>query len=313
MFKDANELWKASDLPNLQGRLTVITGTGGLGYECALAMARAGAEVILAGRSEQKGRDAIFKIRTHVPSANVWFEELDLADLASITAFGRRMLERNRAIHVLINNAAVIMSPKRQATKDGFELHFGTNHLGHFALTMHLMPLLRKAKDARVVTVAALAANAATIDFEDLQQERRYRSMKAYGQSKLANILFALELHRRSTAGNWGVASIAVHPGLSRTDLSGLKADNTRGNKMPFLLRLIGPIMLSSASQGARPTLFAATSPDVESGKYYGPGGFGEIRGVPAPAKLPSAATDEAVAKQLWAISKKMTQIKCPG
>ncbi|RWH94178.1 MAG: SDR family NAD(P)-dependent oxidoreductase [Mesorhizobium sp.] len=309
--------WTTSNIRSQYGRLIVVTGTGGLGYECALALARAGAEIVMAGRSRAKGEASIARIRESVPSVKIHFEELDLADLASIEACGKRMRANIKKIDVLINNAAVMTVPQRQVTKDGFELQFGTNYLGHFAFTAHLMPLLHQGSNTRVVNVAALAANMAKIDFDDLQSERRYRPMAVYGQSKLANLIFSLALHRLSMARNWGTKIIATHPGLARTDLSGVRADKIKANndqssesKIPFLLGLLAPILLQPAEQGALPPLFAATASEAKSGQYYGPDGFGERRGFPAPAKIPSAAKDEAVAKRLWEISEQLTHVR---
>ncbi|MCB7154244.1 SDR family oxidoreductase [Bacillus stercoris] len=299
-------VWKMSDIPSQRGRLIIVTGTGGLGYINALALSRAGAEVIMAGRNRNKGEAAIEKIQSSVPSANIHFEELDLADLASIEAFGKRISSKYQNLDVLINNAAVMTIPKRQVTKDGFELQFGTNHLGHFALTAHLMPLLRKSRNSRVVTVCALAANHGVINFDDLQSEQNYKPMPVYGQSKLANLIFSLELHRRSESEKWGVMSIAAHPGLSRTDLVDT---GTKNNKAPLPIRLFGKFMLQSAEQGALPTLFAATSPEAESGQYYGPGGTREIKGFPAPAKITPEAQDMNTAKRLWEVSKQLTNV----
>ncbi|MCT9852389.1 oxidoreductase [Priestia megaterium] len=300
-------VWTMSDIPSQRDRLIIITGTGGLGYIIALALAHAGAEVILAGRNRSKGEAAIKKIQSSVTSANIHFEELDLADLVSIETFAKRICSKYQKLDVLINNAAVMTNPKRQVTKDGFELQFGTNHLGHFALTAHLMPVLRKSHNSRVVTVCALAANSGVINFDDLQSEQNYRPMPVYGQSKLANLIFSLELHRRSEAEKWGVRSIAAHPGLSRTDLvdSGAK----QNNKAPLPLRLFGKFMMQSAEEGALPTLFAATSPEAESGQYYGPGGARETKGFPSPAKITSNAKDVNTAKRLWETSKQLTNV----
>jgi NAD(P)-dependent dehydrogenase (short-subunit alcohol dehydrogenase family) len=302
----------ASDIPCQIGRRIVITGTGGLAYEAALALARSGAAIVLAGRSQHKGEASAARIRAVVPRADVSVVELDLADLASIKTCARHMRDEGRPIDVLINNAAVMMARSRQVTKDGFELQFGTNHLGHFALTAQLMPLLRKRHGARVVNVCALAANGAVLDFDDLQRERKYRPMAVYGQSKLAQLMFSLELHRRSLAGCWGVASIAAHPGLSRTDLSGTRADQKGGreSKLPLPLRLLAPLLLQPADRGALPVLFAATAPDAVPGCYYGPDGWGEQKGVPALARIPSAAQEESVATRLWEVSEKLTHVQ---
>ncbi len=192
--------WNTNNIPNQQGRSAVVTGTGGLGFEDALALARAGGEVIIAGRNSAKGAEAVNKIRAAVPKANVCFEMLDLANLASIEAFGTRMQAQRKSLDLLINNAAVMTPPDRKVTSDGFELQFGTNYLGHFALTAHLLPLLRKGQNPRVVNVSSVAARNGAIHFDDLQSEQAYQPMQAYGQSKLANLLFSFELQRLSDA-----------------------------------------------------------------------------------------------------------------
>ncbi|MGO4731101.1 oxidoreductase [Paenibacillus sp. 2KB_22] len=299
--------WTTSDIPSQKDRLIAVTGTGGLGFVTAQALANAGAQVILLGRNKSKGEAAVTKIRSSIHSANVHFEELDLADLASIEASAKRMRDKYQRLDVLINNAAVMTVPKRQVTQDCFELQFGTNHLGHFALTGQLMPLLQQGHNPRVVNVCALAAKYGIINFNDLQSEREYKPMQVYGRSKLANLMFSLELHKRSEAQRWGVMSIASHPGLSRSDL----VDNGRSeqSKAPLLLRLFGGFLMQSAEQGALPTLFAATSLEAKSGQYYGPGGANETKGLPAPAKIPNQARDEDTAKRLWEVSKQLTNM----
>jgi NAD(P)-dependent dehydrogenase (short-subunit alcohol dehydrogenase family) len=199
----------------------VITGaTGGLGYETSLALAQAGAEVVLAGRNEDKGRDAIQRIRQQAPSANVLFEKIDLGSLASVANFSSRLLTRDRPIDLLVNNAGVMTPPERKTTADGFELQLGTNHLSHFALTVRLLPLLRRGRQPRVVTVSSLTHRiGGEIHFDDLQWSRVYKPTAAYAQSKLANLLFAFELQRRSDANGWGLMSNAAHPGASTIDL----------------------------------------------------------------------------------------------
>src|SRR6476661_1845136 len=259
------------EVPSQVGKTIVVTGaTGGLGFEMALALAKAGADVILTGRDDRKGQSAIEKIGHEVTGAKVNYERLDLASLASIADFARRMGAR-QSLDLLINNAGVMALPRRQVTADGFEMQFGTNHLGHFALTARLMPLLRRADGSRVVSVSSLAHRTGLIDFNDLQGERLYSPWKAYGQSKLACLMFALELQRRSDAAGWNLTSDAAHPGFSRTNL------------------------------------FAATSPQAEPGAYYGPGGFGELRGAPAPALITPRARDAATAARLWDVSEKLT------
>jgi NAD(P)-dependent dehydrogenase (short-subunit alcohol dehydrogenase family) len=298
--------WTASDIPEQRGRMAVVTGTGGLGYETSLALARAGAEVIVAGRNPSKGAEALEKVRATVPAADIRFEVLDLASLASIESFATRLRGQCTGLDLLINNAGVMIPPTRKSTDDGFELQLGTNHLGHFALTAHLLPLLRAAPAPRVVTVSSLAAREGAIDFADLNGERSFQPMKAYAQSKLACLLFAFELHRRSEANGWRVASLAAHPGLSRTDL----LHNGPGRSSPVgVMRSLFGFLLQPASQGALPTLFAATAPQAKAGAYYGPDRMGETRGHPTLAAVPPQALDEAAAGRLWQVSEAMTAV----
>lgn len=296
--------WTASDIPSQSGRTVVVTGTGGLGYEDALALARAGADVIIAGRNPAKGDAAVAAILKAVPDACVSFEPLDLASLASIAAFGERLRAARASLDLLINNAGVMVPPERQATADGFELQLGTNYLGHFALTDQLLPLLRKAASARVVTLSSVAARNGAIDFDDLNAEARYRPMPVYSQSKLACLMFALELQRRSEAAGWGVASLAAHPGISRTDL----LHNAPGRwSAAGMARSALWFLFQPAWQGALPTLYAATSPAAEPGGYYGPNLLGETRGYPAKAAFPQKALDTQAAARLWEISRNLT------
>jgi NAD(P)-dependent dehydrogenase (short-subunit alcohol dehydrogenase family) len=208
-----------AEVPSQLGRTAIVTGaTGGLGYETALALAKAGAEVVLTGRDDRKGASAIEKIGREVPDAKAAYEHLDLASLASVADFAQRMRAR-QSLDLLINNAGVMALPRRQTTADGFEMQFGTNYLGHFALTARLLPLLRRASEPRVVNVSSLAHRTGFIHFDDLQGVRVYSPWKAYGQSKLATLMFALELQRRSDAAGWNLTSNAAHPGFARTGL----------------------------------------------------------------------------------------------
>ncbi|SEV91451.1 SDR family oxidoreductase [Luteibacter sp. 329MFSha] len=297
--------WTVSDIPSQRGRTAVVTGTGGLGFHDALALARAGANVIIAGRNPSKGAAAVNQIRQSVPTANVAFGTLDLASLESIEAFSENLRSSRDSLDLLINNAAVMTPPKRQVTSDGFELQFGTNYLGHFALTAKLLPLLRKGNEPRVVSLSSVAARSGTINFDDLQAQRSYRPMRVYGQSKLACLMFALELQRRSDAAGWGIQSIAAHPGISRTDLlpNGAGAWSAPGMVRRYMWFLFQP-----ASQGALPTLFAATSPQAQGGAYYGPDKLGETRGYPTVAKVPPQALDTSVAARLWIESEALTE-----
>jgi NAD(P)-dependent dehydrogenase (short-subunit alcohol dehydrogenase family) len=292
------------EIPSQLGKTVVVTGaTGGLGYETALALAKAGAEVILTGRDDQKGQSAIEKVSREVVGAKVGYERLDLASLASIAEFAERMRART-SLDILINNAGVMALPRRQVTADGFEMQFGTNHLGHFALTARLMPLLRRASGARVVSLSSLAHRTGRIDFNDLQGVRVYSPWKAYGQSKLACLMFALELQRRSDAAGWKVTSNAAHPGFARTNLF----TSGPGGLLSVATDFAAPFFGHSAADGARPTLFAATSPKAEPGSYYGPGGLGELRGAPGRALIMPRARDTAAAARLWDVSATLTR-----
>jgi NAD(P)-dependent dehydrogenase (short-subunit alcohol dehydrogenase family) len=295
--------WTASDIPSQSGRTAVVTGTGGLGFEDALTLARAGASVIIAGRNPIKGADAVDRIRQRLSHAIVRFEALDLARLDSIEAFGERLQSSVGSLDLLINNAGVMTPPERQVTDNGFELQFGTNYLGHFALTARLLPLLRKGNEPRVVSLSSVAARQGEIHFDDLQSERSYKPMVAYSQSKLACLMFALELQRRSNAGGWGIQSIAAHPGISRTDLltNGAGASSAAGMARRFLWFLFQPV-----AQGALPTLFAATSMQAQGGAYYGPDKLGETRGHPTLAKVPPRALDKGNAARLWLESERL-------
>jgi NAD(P)-dependent dehydrogenase (short-subunit alcohol dehydrogenase family) len=285
------------------GRSAVVTGaTGGLGYETALALAKAGAEVVLTGRDQGKGEAAVAAIGREAPGASITFETLDVASLASVADFAQRMSSRT-TLDMLINNAGVMALPRRQTTADGFEMQFGTNYLGHFALTARLLPLLRRSGAPRVVNVSSLAHRTALIDFDDLQGARVYAPWKAYGQSKLAMLMFALELQRRSDAAGWKLTSTAAHPGFART---GLFASGP-GGLLSLATDFAAPLFGHSAAEGARPILFAATSDRAKPGGYYGPGGIGELRGAPAPALIMPQARNAAAGARLWQVSEKLT------
>jgi len=295
-------------MPSQRGRTILITGTGGLGFEDALALARAGSDVIIAGRNPVKGADAVRRIKERLPQASVTLEIVDLGDLASIEALAKRLKETRDHIDVLINNAGVMTPPVRETTKDGFELQFGTNYLGHFALTRALLPLLIRAQDPRVVTLSSIAVRSASaaINFDDLQAERSYKPMPVYSQSKLACLMFAFELQRRSQEAGWGITSIAAHPGISRTDLlhNGPGRRSAQG-----VLRSLMWFLFQPVAQGALPTLFAATSPTARGGGYYGPDRLGETRGHPTEAQVPKQAMEKHVAHKLWEISEKLTGV----
>lgn len=300
----------APHIPPQHGRTAVITGTGGLGLEAALALARAGAQVVLAGRDAAKGAASVRRIQREVPDARVAFRELDLASLASIRRFSEALAGSGTTLDLLINNAGVMAPPTRQLTADGFELQLGTNHLGHFALTARLLPLLRQAAGARVVTLSSIAAQRGRIDFDNLHAQRHYQPMAVYSQSKLACLMFALELQRRSDAAGWGLRSLAAHPGVARTEL----LPNGAGRwSLPGLARRGLWFLFQPAAHGAWPSLMAATSPGMEGGTYIGPDGWRELRGAATQVEIPPQALDRDVAARLWADSERLTACTFPA
>jgi NAD(P)-dependent dehydrogenase (short-subunit alcohol dehydrogenase family) len=300
--------WSTADIPPLDGKTAVITGaTGGLGYETALALAGAGAKVVLTGRNDAKGQDAIQRIRGQFPDAKISYETLDLASLASVADFAARFAAAHSSLDLLINNAGVMALPTRQTTADGFEMQFGTNYLGHYALTAHLLPLLRRGNQPRVVNLSSLAHRSGAINFADLQGAKSYNPFKAYCQSKLAMLMFALELQRRSNAAGWGLLSNAAHPGYALTDLIA-NGPGTRGLMGQFS-KILRPFASQSAAEGALPTLFAATSPEAKAGGYYGPNWFYELKGPPVPAKIMPQAKNAEAAAWLWDSSAALTGV----
>jgi NAD(P)-dependent dehydrogenase (short-subunit alcohol dehydrogenase family) len=300
--------WSTADIPPQGGKTAVITGaTGGLGYETALALAGAGATVVLTGRSDAKGRTALEWIRAQFPKASISYETLDLASLASVADFAARFAAAHTSLDLLINNAGVMALPQRQATADGFEMQIGTNYLSHYALTARLLPLLRRGHQPRVVNLSSLAHRSGAIHFDDLQSAQSYSPWKAYCQSKLAMLIFALELQRRSDAAGWGLLSNAAHPGYARTDL--IANGPGAAGLLSRLSKSLQPLMSHSAAAGALPTLFAATSLAANAAGYYGPNGFYELKGPPAPAKIMPQAKDKAVAARLWDVSAALTGV----
>jgi NAD(P)-dependent dehydrogenase (short-subunit alcohol dehydrogenase family) len=304
--------WTEHDIPSLHGKRAVVTGgTSGIGRATATGLAAAGAEVILAGRDAARGAEALREIAEHAPCACVCFESLNLACLASVACFATRIAARHDALDILVNDAGVMALPQRRVTADGFEMQFGVNHLGHFELTsllLPLLPLLRRAPAPRVVGVTSLSHRMGRIDFDDLQTERSYVPWKAYSQSKLAVMMFALELQRRSEAAGWGLTSLAAHPGWALTNLlsNGPASEGTP----PFLMRMmrLGTRFFShSAVHGAGPILFAATSPAARGGALYGRSWLWEMRGPPAPARIAPQARDAPAAARLWDVSAALT------
>jgi NAD(P)-dependent dehydrogenase (short-subunit alcohol dehydrogenase family) len=301
-------------VPDLHGRLAVITGsTSGVGLGLATRLSAAGAEVIMPIRNQAKGEAAVAHIRATLPDAKLTIKQLDLASLASVAALGGELNSEGRPIDILINNAAVIAHREREITADGFELQFATNHLGHFALTGHLLPLVRAASSPRVVTVSAMAARSGRIRFNDLHFERGYSPMRAYSQSKLANLVFARELNRRSREAGWGVLSNAAHPGMSKPDPRFSGPEPSMNERfMKFSQRLV-PFMWQAIDEGIKPTLYAATSPHAAGGAFYSPHGLFEAAGGGVQeAKIPAHATNDADARRLWEISEQLTGVRYP-
>jgi NAD(P)-dependent dehydrogenase (short-subunit alcohol dehydrogenase family) len=298
--------WTTADIPDQTGRVAVITGANtGLGYETAAALADHGAHVVLAVRNLDKGKDAAARITAQSPHAEVAVRELDLTSLDSIRAAAEQLRSEHERIDVLINNAGVMWTP-RSTTKDGFELQFGTNHLGHFAFTGLLLDRLLPVTGSRVVTVSSMGHRIrAGIHFDDLQWDRGYSRVGAYGQSKLANLLFTYELQRRLAPRGTTIAA-AAHPGGSRTEL-------TRNLPAPLarVTFVIEPLF-QGADMGALPTLRAATDPGVLGGQYYGPDGFGEQRGYPKVVSSSGKSHDVDVQRRLWAVSEELTGVVYP-
>jgi NAD(P)-dependent dehydrogenase (short-subunit alcohol dehydrogenase family) len=301
------ERWDAGRIPDQTGRTAVGTGANsGLGLVTARELARAGARVVMACRNLDKGHAAVDAIRAAVPQAQLQLDELDLASLASVRSFVDRYNATHDGLDLLINNAGVMAAPRR-LTEDGFELHLGTNHLGHFALTNLLLPLMEGREDARVVTLSSNAHKTVRgIAFDNLNGERRYFRWNAYGQSKLANLLFALELDRRLRAQGSTVKSLAAHPGYSATNLQSAAA--------PLVDRLVmkvgNAVVAQDDEMGALSVLYAATEPGLEGGTYVGPDGIGEQRGHPKIVQPNRAARNEQTARRLWEVSADLTGVR---
>jgi len=302
--------WTTANIPPQAGRRAVITGSNsGIGFEAALALARMGAELILPARTQAKANDAAARIREQVPNAQLHPEILDLAVQASVHAFASRVMERfpGQSLDLLINNAGVMALPAREVTVDGFERQFATNYLGPFALTALLLPSIKQKVGSHVVTVSSAASNQGKIEFDNLQSERVYRPMfQAYAQSKLADLIFTLELQRRLKAAGSPILSTAAHPGYAVTNL---QADHVPLG-LKILMAAMKPFLSQDAAHGALPTLYAAVAAEAVAGGYYGPDGFAELKGYPTAAPIPKSALDETVAKQLWAESERMTHVK---
>lgn len=310
---------KTVTVGDLSGKLAVVTGSNsGLGLGLTTRLAAAGADVIMAIRNRTKGQAAVEQIRATVPDAKLTIKQLDLASLASVKALGDELNAEGRPLDILINNAGIMQPPERETTADGFELQFGGNHLGHFALTGHLLTLLRAASSARVTTLSSLAARMGGINFDDLQWENRYNATQAYAQSKSANLMFALELDRRSRQNGWGLISNAAHPGFTKTNLQ--LSGPSHGKDKPTVLerfyrvsRRLTPFMWQEIDEGILPALYAAVSPEAEGGTFYGPRGIYEAAGGGVThAKILERARNQADGRRLWEISEQLTGVRYP-
>lgn len=306
--------WSVKDIPEQTGRHVLITGaTSGLGFESALALAGAGAKVTLTGRNVEKAQQVLATIRQQYPQADIEFMPLNLSSLTDIAQFAAEFKQRHATLDVLINNAGVMTPPVRYETEDGFELQFGSNYLGHFALTAHLLPLLKRGHQPRVVSLSSSAHKlAADIHFDDLQWQKKYRAMPAYAQSKLAMLMFAFELQRQSDVNGWGIMSNAAHPGFARTGLQATGPKMGLNGKVSLTERLITfvePFVSQSAAEGALPTLYAATSIAAQPSGYYGPQRFYELKGPVGNASVARRAKDEHTASRLWQVSTQLTQV----
>ena len=300
--------WTPRQIPSQQGRLAIVTGANsGIGYQAAKYLARAGAKVILACRNAEKGEAARALIVAGQPSAKVEMRILDVADLDSVRRFAAEFLSEDRPVDLLINNAGVMAIPQRRTTPQGFEMQFGTNHLGHFALTGLLLPALLREPESRVVTVASIAHKGGRLNFEDLNAERSYDPRGAYQQSKLANLVFGLEFDRRLRAHAAKTTSVIAHPGVAVTNI----VSNGMGTGLKGrILNALLPFVAQSDDRGSWPLVYAATSPDAHGGGYYGPDGIAEIKGAPTEVKPKPHALDPATGKRLWEVSEKVTGVR---
>lgn len=300
-------------MPSLEGQVWVVTGANsGLGLETAKGLAARGALVVMACRDPQRAQAAADEVRKVAPDAKLELESLDLASLASIEAFAKKLASTRPVLDGLINNAGIMAIPRR-TTADGFEMQLGTNHLGHYALSLRLLPLLEAAKAPRLVSVASTAHKFGSMNFDDLMGEKSYSSWGAYGQSKLANLLFIYELARKLAAAGKKTLAVAAHPGYAATNLQGVGAKMTGSKFSAWIMDVGNSVMAQGADMGALPTLYAATASDVKSGDYFGPDGFLEFKGHPRKCDSNAKSKDTAAAAKLWEVSEKLTGVALPA
>ena len=304
--------WTVANMPDLTGKRVLITGANsGIGYFAAVELARHGATVLLACRDPQRGAAALERLRLEVPAAQARLVQLDLASLRSVQAAADAELAHGLPLDCLLNNAGIMATPRRKETEDGLELQFGTNVVGHFALTGRLLPALKLATAARVVTVSSIAHKRGRIHFEDLQSLSRYSPTGAYYQSKLADLMFALELERRLRAAGTRILSVGVHPGVARTTLFKVGSGKGLARLAEQVIQATIGLLMNSDVDGALPTVYAACAPDVQGGGYYGPQGFLETRGGDVgPAKIASQALDREAQVRLWQMCEALSGVR---
>ncbi|MCK9282425.1 MAG: SDR family NAD(P)-dependent oxidoreductase [Melioribacteraceae bacterium] len=293
--------WDATNVPMQQGKVAVVTGSSsGIGFETARVLASKNAKVIIAVRNIDKGSAALEKIKSEFPESNVEVRILDLADLKSIHSFAESFKKEYDSIDLLINNAGVMIPPYSK-TKDGFELQFGTNHLGHFALTGLLLDLIKKRKNSRIVTVSSKAHNMGELHLDDLNWVKRdYKAWKAYGDSKIANLYFTYELQRKLEVAGLDTIAVAAHPGLTKSEL----------DRYSTIVGYLNKFLAQSPQMGALPTLYAATANDVKGGEYFGPSDWSEWRGYPKLVTSKELSHNKEIAEKLWEVSEKLTKVK---
>lgn len=300
-----NKNWTAVDMPDQSGKIAIVTGANsGLGYETVRGLARKNAQIIMACRNQEKGQAALAAVQKEFPTASVVLMPLNLSDLASVRAFAEAFNANYEQLHLLINNAGVMALPYQQ-TADGFEMQFGTNHLGHFALTGLLLELIHKTPGARVVNVSSGLHRSGEMDFDDLNWEKSYSKWGAYGRSKLTNLLFTYELERKFQASEMNIISAAAHPGYAATNLQSEGGSGLQKAAMSVMNKVVA----QSAEMGALPQLYAATAPDVVGGDYYGPRGFQESRGYPGKVQSNDKSHNVQDAARLWTVSVEMTGV----
>lgn len=302
--------WQPQEMGSQAGKLAIITGANsGIGFHAARHLAKAGAHVVLACRSSEKAEAAKAEIAREAPADRVEGTVLDLADLDSVRAFAEKFLSSSRPLHVLINNAGVMALPTRQTTKQGFETQFGTNFVGHFALTGLLLPAMLGVGGSRVVTVSSIAHKRGRINFDDLQAERKYKPRESYNQSKLADLIFGLELDRRLKRAGKQTQSIIAHPGVAATNIVA-SGPGSKGGPQRWIGELVFLLAGQSQDRGSWPLLYAATSPAARGGGYYGPDGVMEVRGTPVEVKPEPQALDPQTAERLWRVGEELTGVR---